>query len=77
VDEITLQSGWESTLVAIPFVLILLAGIFRLDVLFAAPKRKGAKVPALNRPACGVDENGRMVMADPDGRPWRAGRSSR
>ena len=66
-----LKSGWESIVVAVPFVLVMLAVIFRLDQLLAAPRgKKSTMDPALNRPPCGVDKNGRIMLTDPDGRPW-------
>lgn len=61
-----LQSGWETFLLAIPLVGLLLVTLFRLDEMIASPKR-GKAVP---RPACGCDENGRVLLSDPDGRPW-------
>lgn len=61
-----LQSVWENLLVAVPFVGILLVALFRLDQIIAAPRRR----KPVNRPACGCDENGRMLLSDPDGRPW-------
>lgn len=63
-DEHILISGRDTLLIAIPFVLLLLISIFRLDEFIAAPKG------ALNqrRPACGVDEFGEPILRDPDGR---------
>jgi hypothetical protein len=66
VQDIILQSGWGNLLVAVPFVGILLVGLFRLDEIIAASKR----AKPVNRPACGCDENGRLLLSDPDGRPW-------
>lgn len=61
---IALQSGWESFLLAAPFVGMVLIGVFRLDELATRPKRG-------RRPGfIGHDENGRMLLSDPDGRPW-------
>lgn len=67
-QDTVLQSGWETLLVAIPFVGILLVGLFRLDELIASPKRR----KAAKRPASGCDRNGRLLLSDPDGRPWGA-----
>jgi hypothetical protein len=66
VHETVLKSGWETFLVAVPFVAILLAWLFRLDVIFATPKQAGS----LRRPLSGTDEEGRIILSDPDGRPW-------
>ena len=68
-----LQSGLGNFLVAIPFVGILLVGLFRLDEIIASPQRKRA----VKRPACGCDENGNLLLSDPDGRPWGASRKTR
>jgi hypothetical protein len=66
VPDTILQSVWENLLVAVPFVGILLVALFRLDQIIAAPRRR----KPVSRPACGCDENGRMLLSDPDGRPW-------
>ena len=63
--ETVLNSGWQTALVAIPFVFMLLVGVFRLDELFVA-KRQVARV---RRPVSGIDENGQPFLSDPDGRP--------
>jgi len=68
VQDTILQSGLGSFLVAVPFVGILLVGLFRLDEIIAVPKRR----QPVKRPACGCDENGHLLLSDPDGRPWRA-----
>jgi hypothetical protein len=66
VQDTILQTGWENFLVAVPFVGILVAGIFRLDEIIASPRRRHG----MKRPACGCDANGRVLFSDPDGRPW-------
>jgi|HubBroStandDraft_4_1064222.scaffolds.fasta_scaffold653018_1 hypothetical protein len=59
-----LISGRDTLLIAIPFVLILMITMFRLDQLIAAPK-----APLTGRQlACGVDQLGEPVLRDPDGR---------
>jgi hypothetical protein len=63
---IALQSGWETFLLAAPFVGMVLVGVFRLDEIAANPKRKRGRRPRLT----GNDENGRLPLSDPDGRPW-------
>ena len=68
-----LNSGWQSVLVAIPFVFMMIVGVFRVDELFAAPKQSVRR----QRPASGVDEDGRPLLCDPDGRPVRSLRNRR
>jgi hypothetical protein len=65
--DIVKASDWDTLLVSIPFIFIMLAGIFRIDELLAAPKRKTAR----RRPECGFDEHGKPYLSDPDGRPWK------
>ncbi len=65
-QDIALQSGWETFLLAAPFVGMVLVGVFRLDEIAANPKRKHGQRPRLT----GNDENGRMLLTDPDGQPW-------
>jgi len=72
VQGIALQSGWETFLLAAPFVGMLLVGIFRLDAIAAAPR--GKESPLRHRP--GIDKQGRMVLTDPDGRPWTGAENS-
>lgn len=63
-QETVLRSGWDNVIVALPFLVILAFGLFRLDSLLAAP-RNGASRP--NR-VLGTDENGEPLVCDPDGR---------
>jgi hypothetical protein len=62
--DIALQSGWETFLLAAPFVGMVLVGVFRLDEI-ATNSSRGQR-PRFN----GNDENGRMLLTDPNGRPW-------
>lgn len=62
-----LKSGWETFLFAIPFLGILLVGLFRLDELISSPKRRRKTRKRIT----GVDHEGEPVLSDPDGRPWR------
>jgi len=66
VQGIALQSGWETFLLAAPFVGMVLIGVFRLDQIATAPRRKGGLRPRFT----GSDEDGRLLLSDPDGRPW-------
>ncbi len=58
-----LSSGWDTFLVAIPLILLLFFGFFRLDEVFTTPQRTLKR-----RPACGTDEEGEPILSDPDGR---------
>lgn len=62
-----LNSGLESLLIAAPLVGVLFFGMFRLDAIFASP-RQAART---RRPPSGTDKQGRMLLSDPDGRPWK------
>jgi hypothetical protein len=64
VQGIALQSGWETFLLAAPIVGMVLIGVFRLDVVAA----NASRTPHPGLP--GNDENGQVLMSDPDGRPW-------
>jgi hypothetical protein len=66
VHEMVLNSGWETFLLAIPCVFMLLVVVFRLDALFVSPRGGAGK----RRPASGMDESGRPMLSDPDGRAW-------
>jgi hypothetical protein len=74
VQDIILQSGWENFLVAVPFVGILLVGLFRLDEIIASPERAR---PGKRLPFSGCDEGGHLVLSDPDGRPSGASSKTR
>lgn len=63
--DTVLSSGRDTVLVAIPILTLLLASMFRLDQLIAAPKETGRR----DRPPCGMDRNGEPILTDPDGRP--------
>jgi hypothetical protein len=68
-----LHEHWESLLLGIPFLLMLLVGIFRLDELIVAPKHR----PRRSRPASGLDADGNIILSDPDGRRWNSPRQPR
>jgi len=65
INETVLTSSLDAMLVAVPAFIVLLAGVFRVDELIAAP-RHPARV---RRPSSGIDEDGRSMLFDPDGRP--------
>lgn len=62
--DTSIHSGLKAILVAVPMLLVLLTGFFRLDQLFAAPKRR----TAARRPPTGIDKDGAPILCDPDGR---------
>jgi hypothetical protein len=62
--EVFLSTGRDSLLVGVPLILLLLIGLFRLDEVFAKPKRRLKR----RRPAYSMDEDGEPVLSDPDGR---------
>ncbi|MGD0156152.1 MAG: hypothetical protein ABSB50_08640 [Terracidiphilus sp.] len=65
-QDIALQSGWETFLLAAPFVGMVLVGVFRLDQIAANPRRDSERPHRLP----GNDENGHVLLTDPDGRSW-------
>jgi hypothetical protein len=73
VQVFLLNSDWDTFLVAALFLCLLTAGLFRLDALLAASKRR--EVP--RQPSIGIDENGRRFQSDPDGRTRYFPRNSR
>lgn len=72
--NIALQSGWETFLLAAPFVGMVLVGIFRLDKIATNSglgQRSQFNGPGFDGPGFdGNDENGRMLLTEPDGRSW-------
>jgi len=67
VHDSALQSGLDTLLIAVPFVGVLLIGMFRLDAIIAAPKQAAG----FQHPPSGTDKHGRVLFSDPDGRPWK------
>jgi len=66
VHETILQSGWDNILVGLPLIGLLIIGFFRLDEVFLARNRGGARV---RRVFSGAAEDGKPMVRDPDGRP--------
>jgi len=63
-----MSSGRDTLLVAIPLLVLLMMGVLRLDeLIFASPKGAMRR----HRAMCGVDEDGRPILTDPDGREWK------
>jgi hypothetical protein len=71
----TLFSNLDTLLVAVPFLIFLVIGYFRLDEVFVSPSQRESKAKA-HRIYCGVDNDGQVMLSDPDGRPWSTVRSS-
>ena len=71
--ETILTSGRDTLLVALPFIGMLMVGLFRLDELIVVPK----EVKAISRRPGGMDVNGEPIVCDPDGRVWKGRRRGR
>jgi hypothetical protein len=67
VDE-ALKSGWDTFLLGIPLIGLLLIGVFRLDELFLKHKKKPSQLPL---PPGIVERKGPQILTDPDGKPRR------
>jgi len=65
--DAALHSGWDTALVAVPFLIMLAVGFFHLDEVIYAPKKRSAH----RRPPAGVDTDGSPILCDPDGRRWQ------
>lgn len=63
--ESMFNSGWETALIAAPFLILLVAGVFRLDELLVTQKATQKRPRAV----IGTDRNGEPILCDPDGRP--------
>lgn len=64
--ETILSPGWGTFVVAVPFVGMLFATVFRLDELFASPANRVRR----RRGLCGLDQDGQQIFCDPDGTRW-------
>uniref|UniRef100_E6PYD9 Uncharacterized protein n=1 Tax=mine drainage metagenome TaxID=410659 RepID=E6PYD9_9ZZZZ len=63
-----LKSNLDAILVAVPMLLVMAAGFFKLDEIFGKPKKPARRTPL----AGGLDEFGIPIARDPDGTPFRA-----
>jgi hypothetical protein len=68
--KIILDAGWDTILVAVPFLCLLAMAVFRLDETCTQSRHNCRN----RRPPCGLDLDGRPILCDPDGRPWRTPR---
>ena len=62
----TIQSNADALLIAIPMIVILFVGFFRLDELMALPPKKLGRGGKFSD----WDESGRPMCTDPDGKPF-------
>ena len=63
--EAYVNSTRDTLVFGIPFIAILVLGVFRLDGLLLSPK----KTRKTGWSGCGLDQNGEPLLVDPDGRP--------
>jgi hypothetical protein len=68
--EEALKSGWETCLIGIPLIALLLIGVFRLDELILKPRKKPSRLP-LPLPPGIVERDGAEILSDPDSPPRR------
>ena len=68
----TLFPSFDILVLTAPFLGILALAMLGLDERIATP-RQG---PGTRRAFCGVDREGRPILSDPDGKPWRHSRIS-
>lgn len=66
--EEALKSGWETCLIGIPLIALLLICVFRLDELFLKSKKKPSQLPL---PPGIVERDGAEILTDPEGKPRR------
>lgn len=68
--EEALKSGWETYLIGIPLIALLLIVVFRLDELILKPKKKPSR-PPLPLPPGVEDRDDPKNLSDPEGKPLR------
>lgn len=61
-------SLWTDVLLFVVFIALLSVGIFRLDTILSTSRPKRTKRVTK---FCGLDESGKIVLIDPDGRASR------
>jgi hypothetical protein len=64
------QSNAEILLFAVPMIVAVFAGLFRIDTLFCQPRKRAS----LGRQFSDVDEHGRGACVEPDGIFHRIGK---
>jgi hypothetical protein len=65
VSDANLLCGLDTALLMTPFGIMLAAWMFGLDQRLASPRTKRRRAFSLTA------VNGRAVLTDPDGKPWR------
>jgi hypothetical protein len=68
--EEALKSGWETYLIGVPLIALLLIGVFRLDELILKPREKPRR-PPLPLPPGIVERDGPEILSDPNSPPRR------
>jgi hypothetical protein len=64
-DTQFLVSTRDTVLASIPFIVLLIMALFRLDEMVAAPRRRRKRMHRVLE----VDAAGEPILCDPDGRP--------
>jgi hypothetical protein len=64
-QEATSQN-WDLALLIVPFLIIMVINMFRMEERLATPKKQNAN-SANHRRFCGPDQRGELVIFDPDG----------
>jgi hypothetical protein len=66
-DITAYMPSWDTLVLTVPFLAILPLGMLGLDERLVSPKHG----PRGRCSFCGVDQKGRAILSDPDGKPWR------
>jgi hypothetical protein len=61
------STGQDTIFLVVPFIAMLLIGMFRLDEIFTSQHRK----PRARKVISGLDANGEQLLCDPDGSRWQ------
>jgi len=62
-------AGWDTLMLAVPVIGVLVMAMFGLDERLFTPRRNLRS----RRFFCEVGANGGSFLSDPDGKPWRTG----
>jgi hypothetical protein len=68
-------SIWTDVLLFVAFITLLSIGIFRLDTILSSSSSRTKQEKRTSK-FCGIDEAGKIVLIDPDGRAARRKRRS-
>lgn len=61
-----LHSTGDVVVIVLPVLVLMILGVCDVDERLSSPKKSYSS----HRSFCGVDENNRSCITDPDGRPW-------